>query len=213
MSWKHAQQKDRYVREATRLGVRSRSYFKLQQIDQKNRIFDKGHKVVDLGSCPGGWSQYALSKVKPSGNVVALDLLQMKNIVGVDFFQVDITSTQVAETITTALSGYSADVVLSDMAPNITGNCLVDERNYADIYQAVFDVCSKVLADDGSLVMKFFRTNESSQLKSLGDSLFGECKIQKPQSSRGTSQESYIVAKGFDKSQCVAYQSNFFRKF
>jgi len=203
---KRAHEKDRYVREAGRIGARSRAYFKLQHIDQKHKIFADAQTVIDLGASPGGWSQYAASKVGPNGKVIAIDLLDMKEIAGVDFFQGDITSSQVTERINSALAGRGADAVLSDMAPNISGNCLVDARNYAEIYQAVFEVCGKALADGGSLVLKFFQTNESKQLKDLCSAVFAECRIQKPLSSRGASQESYIVAKGFNHCEYAVKQ-------
>ncbi len=195
--WQKFRQQDAFVREASRLGVRSRSYFKLEELDRRFDLLKPGMLVLDLGASPGGWSQYALSRIGVSGQVYATDIIGMIALHGVHFTQCDISSDGAVAQLTDHLEHRRVDVILSDMAPNITGNALIDARNYSDLYAAIFEIRDAALADSGALVFKFFSTGDTLLLKQNCHSYFDRCKIYKPKSSRSKSQESYMVARGF----------------
>ena len=193
------QDNDGFVREAVRLGVRSRSYFKLQEIDHKFRLFRPGQTVLDLGASPGGWCQYAVNQIGLSGTIYAVDVLEMKPIDRVHFIQCDISRSESVEELGAVIDGGKVDVVLSDMAPNLTGNASIDSRNFSDLYEAIFNVCHCVLTTGGHLVYKFFQDEDSRMLKEQCGSLFAECMVFKPKASRSRSQESYMVAQRYER--------------
>ncbi len=195
--WRQMQENDGFVREAARLGVRSRSYFKIEEIDRRFELFKQGQTVLDLGASPGGWSQYASSRIGSQGRVIAVDLLDMKPLNQVCFMQCDITQQQAVDELTSAIGETQVNVVLSDMAPNITGNSTIDSRNFSEIHEAIFNVCRTAMAGQGSLVFKFFQDNESSALREMCAAQFADCKFYKPKASRSKSQEAYMIAKGF----------------
>ena len=195
--WRQMQENDGFVREAARLDVRSRSYFKIEEIDRKFELFKQGQTVLDLGASPGGWSQYASSRIGSQGRVIAVDLLNMKPLNQVCFMQCDITQQQAVDELTSAIGERQVNVVLSDMAPNITGNSTIDSRNFSEIHEAIFNVCRTAMAGQGSLVFKFFQDNESSALREMCAAQFADCKFYKPKASRSKSQEAYMIAKGF----------------
>ena len=195
--WRQMQENDGFVREAARLDVRSRSYFKIEEIDRKFELFKQGQTVMDLGASPGGWSQYASSRIGSQGRVIAVDLLNMKPLNQVCFMQCDITQQQAVDELTSAIGERQVNVVLSDMAPNITGNSTIDSRNFSEIHEAIFNVCRTAMAGQGSLVFKFFQDNESSALREMCAAQFADCKFYKPKASRSKSQEAYMIAKGF----------------
>ena len=200
--WRNKQSSDGFVREANRIGARSRSFFKIEEIDRKFGLFKSGCVVLDLGSSPGGWAQYSVTRVGQKGSVFAVDLLPMEPIPGVEFRQFDISLEQSMNGLLSLLGGKKVNILLSDMAPNITGNALIDSANYSHIYEAIFGVCDRVMATDGTLVFKFFQNSDSVELKMLCQTRFGKCKVHKPKSSRQRSQESYMVAaryKGHDE--------------
>ena len=191
------QENDGFVREAARLGVRSRSYFKIEEIDRRFELFKQGQTVLDLGASPGGWSQYASSRIGSQGRVIAVDLLDMKPLNQVCFMQCDITQQQAVDELTSDIGERQVNVVISDMAPNITGNSTIDSRNFSEIHEAIFNVCRTAMAEQGSLVFKFFQDNESSVLREVCAAQFTDCKFYKPKASRLKSQEAYMIAKGF----------------
>ena len=196
-NWRKVHSSDGYVREAVRLGVRSRSYFKLQEIDQHYRLFDGNQKVLDLGAAPGGWCQYVVTRVGSDGKVYAVDILEMKPLNNVHFIHCNITEQESRDKLALVLGGQTVDVLLSDIAPNLTGNSAMDSRNFWDVYDAIFDVCELVLVHGGSLVFKFFQDQDSISLKNQLESKFRSCTIFKPKASRSRSQESYLVARGW----------------
>ena len=196
--WRQMQENDGFVREAARLGVRSRSYFKIEEIDRRFELFKQGQTVLDLGASPGGWSQYASSRIGSQGRVIAVDLLDMQPLNQVCFLQCDITQQQAVDELTSAIGEKQVNIVLSDMAPNITGNSTIDSRNFSEIHEAVFNVCCTVMAEQGSLIFKFFQDNESSVLREVCAVQFADCKLYKPKASRSKSQEAYLIAKGFN---------------
>ncbi len=195
--WQRFRQRDKYVREATRLDVRSRSYFKLAELDQRFGLLKSGSLVLDLGASPGGWSQYAQSRTGNEGEVVAVDINHMKPLEGVRFIQLDLAHSTAVEHLGEYLGQRKVEVVLSDMAPNITGNSIVDSRKFFDLYTSIFKICSAVLADSGSLVFKFFQTDETHRLTQHCQSIFQSCRVYKPKPSRASSQESYIIARDY----------------
>ena len=195
--WRQMQENDGFVREAARLGVRSRSYFKIEEIDRRFELFKQGQTVLDLGASPGGWSQYASSRIGSQGRVIAVDLLDMKPLNQVCFMQCDITQQQAVDELTSVIGERQVNVVLSDMAPNITGNSTIDSRNFSEIHEAIFNVCRTAMAEQGSLVFKFFQDNESSVLREVCAAQFADCKFYKPKASRSKSQEAYMIAKRF----------------
>ena len=196
--WRQMQENDGFVREAARLGVRSRSYFKIEEIDRKFELFKQGQTVLDLGASPGGWSQYVSSRIGLQGRVIAVDLLDMQPLNQVCFMQCDITQQQAVDELTSAFGERQVNVVLSDMAPNITGNSTIDSRNFSEIHEAIFKVCRTAMSEQGSLVFKFFQDNESSVLREMCTAQFADCKFYKPKASRSKSQEAYMIAKGFN---------------
>ena len=196
--WRQMQENDGFVREAARLGVRSRSYFKIEEIDRRFELFKQGQTVLDLGASPGGWSQYASSRIGSQGRVIAVDLLDMQPLNQVCFLQCDITQQQAVDELTSAIGEKQVNIVLSDMAPNITGNSTIDSRNFSEIHEAIFNVCCTVMAEQGSLIFKFFQDNESSVLREVCAVQFADCKLYKPKASRSKSQEAYLIAKGFN---------------
>ena len=191
------QDSDGFVREAVRLGVRSRSYFKIQEIDRKFKLFSRDQTVLDLGASPGGWCQYAVSRIGPGGLVYAVDVLELKHLDQVRFIRCDITDQQSRKGLLSAMESQKVDLLLSDMAPNLTGNASVDSRNFSDLYEAIFDVCNLVLKRNGTLVFKFFQDRESINLKRLCESQFDSCAVFKPKASRSRSQESYMIARRY----------------
>ena len=195
--WRQMQENNGFVREAARLGVRSRSYFKIEEIDRRFELFKQGQTVLDLGASPGGWSQYASSRIGSQGRVIAVDLLDMKPLNQVCFMQCDITQQQAVDELTSDIGERQVNVVISDMAPNITGNSTIDSRNFSEIHEAIFNVCRTAMAEQGSLVFKFFQDNESSVLREVCAAQFTDCKFYKPKASRLKSQEAYMIAKGF----------------
>ncbi len=195
--WNKSRQGDHFAREASRLGARSRSYFKLQEMDQKFELFKPGLTVLDLGASPGGWSQYACSRVGGQGEVFAVDILEMQPITGVRFLKLDLSAADTVERVTHWMGDRKANVVVSDMAPNITGNSTIDAQNYSRLYSAIFVICGKILEASGSLVFKFFQTDTTAVLRRNARLLFESSLIHKPKASRSRSQEAYIVARGY----------------
>ena len=206
--WRQRQDSDGFVRESQRLGLRSRSYFKIEELDKKYRLLKKGQTVVDLGASPGGWSQYVASRIGADGVVFAVDLLEMKPLQGVDFIQCDITQEESLNRLISVIGDRQVNLVLSDMAPNISGNSVIDSRNFSELQQAIFGVCKRLFSDGGSLVFKFFQDFESAELKKGCLTIFSSCELFKPKSSRSKSREVYMVARGFQKGTTQQYKNS-----
>ena len=204
--WQRFRHQDKFVREAARLDVRARSYFKLEELDQRFGLIKPGFTVLDLGASPGGWSQYVRSAIGKRGTVIAIDINPMKPLTDVEFLQLDLAQADAVAQLSNHLNHHKVDIVLSDMAPNITGNSLIDSRNYFDIYVAIFDICKTTLADSGSLVFKFFQTNETQFLKQNCQLLFKSCRVYKPKPSRSSSQETYMVAQDYQSRLAAQHQ-------
>jgi 23S rRNA (uridine2552-2'-O)-methyltransferase len=187
-AWLRRQATDPYVRKAREQGYRSRAAFKLIEIDEKEKIFRKGQTVVDLGAAPGGWSQVAAKAVGPGGKVIAIDLLEIAPISGVTMLRGDFRQA--------FPDGVRADVVLSDLSPNLSGIPNVDQARSLELAQAAIGLCRKALKPDGVFVTKAFHGEAFEELRKALKAVFRNVSIKKPQASRGESRETYAVARG-----------------
>jgi 23S rRNA (uridine2552-2'-O)-methyltransferase len=192
--WKQRQARDPFVRRAQAEGWRSRAAFKLMEIDERDRLLRRGAVVLDLGAAPGGWCQVATGKVGPAGLVIAVDMLQMEPIAGVHYIQGDFSDERTAERIDEALGGRKADLVLSDMAPNISGNWSVDQPRSMQLAELALDGALRVLKPGGGLVIKVFQGEGFEELTRAVRAHFGSVRIRKPTASRSESREMYLVA-------------------
>ena len=190
--WLRRHVTDPYVRQAKAQGYRSRAAFKLLQIDAKEKILKPGQLVVDLGAAPGGWSQVAAGKVKPAGRVIAIDLLSIAPISGVTVLKGDFRSEDLEHT----LGGAKADVVLSDLSPNLSGIGNVDQARALELSTAAIDFCCKVLKPEGVFVLKAFHGQAFEEVLQRLRTTFEKVKVVKPLASRGESAETYVVARG-----------------
>ena len=188
---------DQYVQKAQKLGLRSRAVFKIEEIQQRDRLIRQGMTVVDLGAAPGGWSQYAVEQVGDKGRVIACDILPMDPIVGVDFLQGDFREEAVLTALLERVGDNKVEVVLSDMSPNMSGTPAVDQPRAMYLVELALEMCRDVLAPDGSFVVKVFQGVGSEEYLKAVRELFKVVKVRKPDSSRSRSREVYIVATGF----------------
>jgi len=193
--WIDRQINDPFVALAKQNGYRARASFKIIEIDDKFRIFKKGLQVLDLGSAPGGWSQVAVQKVG-SGNVLAVDLLEMQPIGGVDFVRGDFLQDTVREQILAKCDKY--DIIMSDMATNTTGNKSIDHLRTANLVEEAFNFSTKVLRSGGIFISKIFQGGAEPELFKQIKQNFDTIKHFKPKSSRQESVEMYIVALGYN---------------
>ncbi len=195
--WLDRQHSDPYVKQAQREGYRSRAAYKLLEIQEKDRILCPGMRVLDLGAAPGSWCQIAARLVGPRGSVVALDLLPMDPLPGVSILQGDFREPEMLERLCATLGGEPLDLVLSDMAPNITGMSVVDQPRAMYLVELALELARLRLQPGGSLVVKVFQgTGFDEVLLELRQS-FARVVSRKPKSSRSQSRELYLVAKGF----------------
>lgn len=188
---------DVYVQEAQKKGYRSRAIFKIEEIQAKDKLLKPGMSVVDLGAAPGGWSQYATEIVGDEGQVIACDILPMDSIAGVSFLQGDFREEAVLEALLDRIQPDMVDVVMSDMAPNMSGNLSVDQPRAMYLVELALDMCREVLAPKGSFIVKVFQGEGFDAYLADVRSMFTTVKIRKPDSSRSRSREVYIVATGY----------------
>jgi 23S rRNA (uridine2552-2'-O)-methyltransferase len=198
--WLERQLNDPYVAAAQREGYRSRAAYKMMEIDDKERLLKPGKRVVDLGAAPGGWSQIAAERVKATdgkGQVVAIDLLAMDAIAGVEFVQLDFMDDTAPAKLKSMLRGGGADVVLSDMAAQGTGHARTDHLRVMGLAEAAIEFACEVLAPGGAFVCKVFQGGTERELLDLLKKSFAKVKHVKPPASRAESAELYVVALGF----------------
>ena len=195
-TWLERQLKDPYVMRAKREGFRSRAAYKLAEIDDKYHLLKSGSRVVDLGAAPGGWSEIAARRVGARGRVVALDILDMKPIPGVEFLKLDFLDEAAPERLS-ALLGGEADLVLSDMAANATGHRKTDHLRIMALAEAAAHFAREVLAGGGSLVCKVLQGGTEAGLLSDLKRDFSSVRHVKPPASRTDSAELYLLARGF----------------
>lgn len=197
--WMQEHFDDEYVKKAQAMGYRSRSTFKLVEIQEKDKIIRPGMNVIDLGAAPGGWSDYARKIVGKKNKVVALDLLAIDPIDGVDFIQGDFRENDVLDELLKVLDGASVDLVMSDMAPNISGNKAMDQPRSVYLGELALDTAQTVLVKGGTFLTKMFQGAGFDEYKKEVEKYFSSVVIRKPKSSRPRSKEVYILAKGFKK--------------
>lgn len=188
---------DKYVLEAQKKGYRSRAIFKIEEIQNRDKLLKSGMTVVDLGAAPGGWSQYAAKIVGDSGQVIACDILAMDSLPGVSFLQGDFREEAVLEALLERIQPDMVNVVLSDMSPNMSGNLASDQPRAMYLVELALDMCRQVLAPNGSFAVKVFQGEGFDQYLAEIRSMFNVVKIRKPDSSRDRSREVYIVATGY----------------
>jgi 23S rRNA (uridine2552-2'-O)-methyltransferase len=188
---------DPYVKEAQKAGYRSRAVFKLLEIQDKDRILSLGRVVVDLGAAPGGWSQLAVPLVGKQGAVIALDILPMAPIEGVTFIQGDFTEQDVHDRLLATINGRPVDLVMSDMAPNISGMKAVDQPRAMYLAELALDLAKSVLKPGGDFLTKIFQGEGFDAYLMALRAQFGKVVIRKPKSSRPKSREVYLLARGF----------------
>lgn len=188
---------DPYVKQAQKDGYRSRASYKLLDIQEKDRILRNGMTVVDLGSAPGGWSQVVSRVIGEKGKLVASDILPMDAIADVTFIQGDFTEDSVFEELLAVIGDNPVDLVISDMAPNMSGMRSVDQVKAMLLCELALDFACKVLKPDGNFLIKIFQGEGFDSYLQSVRSAFNKVQIRKPDSSRDRSREQYLLAKGF----------------
>jgi 23S rRNA (uridine2552-2'-O)-methyltransferase len=196
-AWLKEHREDPYVQQAQREGYRSRACYKLLEIQERDRLIRPGMTVLDLGSAPGGWSQVAVALVGHSGRVIASDILPMDTLAGVDFIEGDFTSDEVFRQILDALADTPVDLVISDMAPNMSGMSAVDQPRSIYLVELALDMARQVLAPGGAFVSKVFQGEGFDELFREARGSFGKVLTRKPKASRPRSREVYVVATDF----------------
>lgn len=195
--WLSEHFRDEYVKQAHAEGYRSRAVFKLMEIQERDRLLRPGMRVLDLGSAPGGWSQYAAGRVGRQGKVYALDVLPMEAIPGVEFVQGDFCEQTVWQELTRRLAGQKVDVVLSDMAPNMSGTRAIDQPRAIYFAELALETAKQVLAEGGALLVKMFQGAGFDEFKRECGQFFDKVQIRKPKASKSRSREVYLLAQGF----------------
>lgn len=186
---------DPFVQLAKQQGYRARSAFKLLEIDTKDKLLKPGMRVVDLGATPGGWSQVAAQKIGESGHVYALDILEMVGLPNVTFIQGDFTEAAVLAELEAKVGGHKVDLVISDMAPNISGIPLADQARSFYLAELALDFAVKHLKPGGSFLVKVFQGGDFEQYLKAVRSHFKQVQIRKPEASRVHSKEVYLLGK------------------
>ena len=195
-TWLERQLSDPYVTRARREGLRSRAAYKLAEIDDKNHLLKPGSRVVELGAAPGGWSEIAAKRVGPSGRVIALDILDLKPIAGVEFLKLDFLDDSAPVRLKEMLGG-AANVVLSDMAANATGHRQTDHLRIMALAEAAVQFAGEVLAPGGAFLCKVLQGGTETTLLATLKRDFAIVKHVKPPASRSDSAELYLLARGF----------------
>lgn len=196
-AWLKEHRDDPYVQQAQREGYRSRACYKLLELQDKDKLIRSGMTVLDLGSAPGGWSQVAIALVGESGQVIASDILPMERLPGVTFIEGDFTEHAVFQQILDALEGKRVDLVIADMAPNMSGVHAVDQPRAIYLVELALDMARQVLLPGGTFVTKLFHGEGFDQVFAQAKDSFQKVLTRKPKASRARSSEVYMVAKAF----------------
>lgn len=186
---------DEYVKKAQEMGLRSRAVFKLEEIDKKDKLLRPSQVVVDLGAAPGGWSEYAYKKVGSSGLVVAMDLLDIEPINGVNFLKGDFSDDVIFAELQSMLNNQPVDVVLSDIAPNMSGSKAVDQPKSMYLAELAMDFAVNALSKKGIFLIKLFQGEGFDSYVAEARKHFVQVVIRKPKASRARSREVYLLAK------------------
>lgn len=195
--WLDRQHRDPYVQKARKAGARSRAIFKLEELDRRDRLLKPGMTVVDLGAAPGGWSQYAAQRVGSGGRVIALDILPMDPIPGVEVLQGDFTAEAVLRELESRLGARPVDLVISDMAPNMTGIGITDQARSMMLAELALEFATQHLRTGGDFLVKTFQGAGFTEFLRDLRGRFGEVLSRKPPASRSESREIYLLGKGF----------------
>jgi 23S rRNA (uridine2552-2'-O)-methyltransferase len=196
-AWLKEHRDDLYVQRAQREGYRSRACYKLLELQEKDRLIRPGMTVVDLGSAPGGWSQVAAELVGHNGRVIASDILPMDSLAGVDFVKGDFTEDVIFDQIVAAIDKHPVDLLVSDMAPNMSGMSEIDQPRSMYLVELALDMSRQVLSPGGVFVTKIFQGEGFEELLKDARSSFSRVLTRKPQASRPRSKEVYLVAKEY----------------
>jgi 23S rRNA (uridine2552-2'-O)-methyltransferase len=196
-SWMQRHLSDPFVKQAQKDGYRSRSAFKLIELNEKDHLIRPGMRILDLGSAPGGWSQVAGKIVGDKGRVLATDILPMDTLRNVDFIQGDFTDDAIVDQLLAWLGGGRFDLILSDIAPNITGIASADQAGSIYFLELALDTVARTLKPGATFAAKMFQGSGSDQYLKTLRTQFGKVTIRKPAASRPESREVYVVAKGF----------------
>ncbi|WP_029151405.1 23S rRNA (uridine(2552)-2'-O)-methyltransferase RlmE [Methylovulum miyakonense] len=195
--WMQEHFDDEYVRMAQAQGYRSRAVFKLSEIQEKDQLIKPGMNIIDLGAAPGGWSQFAKPLIGKNNKLIALDILPMEPLEGVDFIQGDFREEEVLAELYRVLDNAPINLVMSDMAPNMSGNNSVDQPRAIYLGELALDTARTVLAKNGSFLVKLFHGEGFEAFHRDVQQSFNKVVIRKPKASRPRSNEVYILAKGF----------------
>jgi 23S rRNA (uridine2552-2'-O)-methyltransferase len=194
--WLQEHASDAYVKRAHKEGMRSRATYKLEELDEAERLIRPGMVIVDLGAAPGGWSQYAAKVLNGKGSVYALDILPMDGVTGVDFIQGDFREEAPFHDLLQRLAGRPVDLVLSDMAPNMSGIDAVDQPRQMHLVELALDFATKVLRPGGTFLAKVFQGAGFEELVKNTRREFAQVRMRKPPASRARSAEMYLLATG-----------------
>ena len=194
-AWIHQHVTDPYVQRAKAEGWRSRAAFKLIEIDSKEHLLKPGMTVVDLGAAPGSWSQYAVQRIQPGGRLLALDMVEIPPIAGVDFIQGDFREEPVLHQFEAGLGGRAVDLVLSDMAPNMSGVQLTDQARVMHLAELTLEFASSHLKPGGDMLVKVFQGAGYMELRDAMRRVFEVILVRKPAASRGRSAETFLLGR------------------
>jgi 23S rRNA (uridine2552-2'-O)-methyltransferase len=192
-AWMQQHVHDPYVKMAQKQGYRARAAYKLLEIDDKDKLIKPGMLVVDLGAAPGSWSQVVAQRLKGQGRIIALDILPMTGIAGVDFIQGDFREAEVLQQLENLLQQQQADLVISDMAPNITGISVVDQASAAYLTELALLFCQERLKPGGNFLVKVFNGSDYQGIVQSMRAMFQQTLTRKPKASRDKSSEVYLL--------------------
>lgn len=195
-AWRRERANDAFFREARRRGLRSRAALKLEAIDARDHLFRGARLVVDLGATPGGWSQIALRALPPGGRVVALDIMRMEPLAGVEFIQGDFRRPEVIGKLEASVGGRAVDLVMSDMAPNLSGTRVNDQARWRELAESAARLAGDLLKHDGIFLVKLFHGEETESCLQMLRGRFASVAVRKPAASRKQSSEIYALARG-----------------
>jgi len=196
-AWMHEHVNDPYVQEAKRRGYRSRAAFKLIELADKDKLFRPGRPVVDLGAAPGSWSQVLRERLGPTARIVAVDVLPMDGLAGVTFVQADFATDEGLAAVAAALGNDPVELVVSDMAPNLSGIDTVDQARSVHLAELAFDFACQHLQAGGDFAVKVFQGSGLAEFQKRVATRFAKVYVRKPKASRDRSREVFLVAKGF----------------
>lgn len=189
---------DEYVKKAQAEGYRSRAVYKLKEVDEKETLLKPGMTVVDLGAAPGGWTQYVSQKMQGKGRIIALDILPMDSLPDVTVIHGDFREDDVLQQLINLIPERSVDLLLSDMAPNMSGSAAIDIPRSMYLVELAFDFAAKMLKPGGTMLIKVFHGSGFDEFVKQARLSFDKVVIRKPSASRSRSKETYLLAKGYN---------------